>query len=169
MEERQADDVQPRHGGHDAARVNGPTVGADDREVDPVVVRLEARAPDDVRGLDEAPVPEDRQAILRPHHPFEHPLDPGGLEIRRPDALERPAMVTHQGHGPAPDRCREGRDVVDEEPEGRVDDPCQSAVRARRHLALVGTREDRPVLARCAQRDLRARDARAHHEHGAGA
>lgn len=167
MEERQADDVQPRHRGHDAARVDRPTVDAGDWEVDPVIVRPEARAPDDVRGIHEAPVPEDRQAILRPDHPFDHPLDPGRLEVRRPDALERPAMVTHQGHGPAPDGCREGRDVVDEEPERRVDDPCQSAVRARRHLALVGTGEDRPVLARCAQGDLRARVARAHHEDGA--
>ena len=97
VHERQADEEQPGHIGHDAAGLPRPAVGTGHREVDPAVIRAEARGPDDVGSLDDPPVVQQR-----------HPVP--GTDHSRPRSARRPRLEgPTDGRGRAADRdcgCR---------------------------------------------------------------
>ena len=85
VEEGESQEIEPWLAWHDAALVPG-LVLVEDRQVDPGVIRIEARAPHDVRDLENATVLEERQPVPNADRP-RNTLHPRGGEILglRPD------------------------------------------------------------------------------------
>jgi len=85
----EADEVQPRLGGDDAAFVHRLLL-REDGEVDPRESRVEPRAPDDVRHVEDAAVLQHGPAVSHAHGPG-HALHARSCQVPGLDPHERPA------------------------------------------------------------------------------
>ena len=80
VEEEKPDEVETGTGLDDAPIMNGETVAGRQREIDPVEIRSESRAPNDVRHLEDRSILEERISVLHACH-SRHSLDAGGGEV----------------------------------------------------------------------------------------
>jgi hypothetical protein len=137
--EQQTHEVQPGLTCDDAALVDGPSVGAGDRQVDPRELFPVAGAPDHVRHVQRATLVDHGKAVGDAGRPAD-PLDTGLYEMLRLHPDERRSLGHDLRTDLAADRCAHRQHVVTEEADDREDPP--------RHHRAVTEGELRGRLAR---------------------
>jgi hypothetical protein len=147
--EREADDVQPRRPGYDAAVLLRIPVLADlDRYVDPGVVRPEARAPDDVSDVERLTIVEQRLPRLHTTGTSEDAFDPGGGELLAAVPQERRSAVADVRSHAAAERGVHGEHVGAGKEQHSEEKPASPGLHLRRQLSRVRPAEN-DVVAGC--------------------
>src|SRR5215212_4909895 len=137
--ERQPAEEQPRSIRHDTAHLPRPTVGSENRQVDPVEHLPKAGAPHHDCNVKHAAVGEHGAPVLHAGHPIQVPLhttisEVGPLDPDIRSAMEPDLLKSFAAHG-----CPPGEHMTTEEHDVRKDEPDRPAVQPYWYLTGVTT------------------------------